>query len=106
LWYGQAEEPEAIAECGQPETEDAAVVAAALALQAAAIWGVHLAAIEAVHVEDLEEAAAADAEALSSHADASEAHVPNARTATVKTGRECFITHLQGWVRNPGLGTA
>jgi hypothetical protein len=68
---------------------------------------VHLAAIDALHVEDFVEAAAADAEALSSHAEANDPHVPKARRASmVYRGRECFITHLQGWERNPGMGAA
>src|SRR5207249_8025090 len=75
--------------------------AAFMVLHAAAICGVHLAAAAAVQVDDLDEAAAA--EALSSHANVSEAHVPRARTAdAAKTSRECFITHLQGWERDPG----
>src|SRR5439155_5888652 len=75
--------------------------AAFMVLHAAAICGVHLAAAAAVQVDDLDEAAAA--EALSSHANVSEAHIPRARTAdAAKTSRECFITHLQGWERDPG----
>jgi hypothetical protein len=101
-WYGQVEADEDIPAWGQPCM---AAAEAPLALQAAAISGVHLAAIAAVHVveEDLDEAAAAEAEALSSHADPMAAHVPRARTAdAAKTSRECFITHLQGWERDPG----
>src|SRR5204863_1510797 len=83
------EAPEDVAACGQP-----CMPAAFMVLHAAAICGVHLAAAAAVQVDDLDEAAAA--EALSSHANVSDAHVPSARTAdAAKTSRECFITHLQ-----------